>query len=58
MISKLSFTEEIDWQTATKQERKEFYKKMPKELVEVLTDFKNAFDSKVIAIEIIITVDK
>lgn len=58
MITEVSYKEKIDWQTATKEERKEFYKKMPKELVDALTDFKNVFDSQVITIEIIITAEK
>jgi glutamine synthetase len=58
MIASMSYTEKIDWQTATKEERKAFYKKMPKDLVEALTEFKEKFDSQVLTIEMIITVEK
>jgi len=58
MIASVSYTEKINWQTATKEERQAFYKKMPQELVDTLAEFKNVFDSKVISIEIIITADK
>ncbi len=58
MITEVSYTEKIDWRTATKEERKAFYKKMPKELVDALTDFKDVFDSQVLTIEIIITAER
>lgn len=58
MIASMSYTEKINWQSATKEERQEFYKKMPKHLVTTLVEFKDLFDSHAISIEIIITVDK
>ena len=58
MITSISHKQSILWQTATRDERRAFYEKMPQELVDVLAEFKNTFDSQVVSIEIIITVDK
>ena len=52
------FKEQINWQTATREERHAFYEKMPQELVDVLAEFKREFDSQVVSIEITITVDR
>ena len=58
MITSVSHKQQINWQTATREERREFYEKMPQELIDVLAEFKQVFDSQVISIEIIFTVDR
>jgi len=58
MITSISHKQSILWQTATRDERRSFYEKMPKVLVDALAEFKETFDSQVVSIEIIITVEK
>jgi hypothetical protein len=54
----IRYGERIEWQTATREEKKAFYEKMPQDLIDVIMEFKNNFDAEVITIEYTVTAER